>query len=160
MVVRLLPGKSEFTLVMTIRPESEPDAAGEVLIELDTGHRVSFELKGRYFRVLRVLIELAWQDRNRDLEVKGLRSRSVIARHYATQANDTATPADDVITRYVLEIRKAVKRAIAELVVEANISPPPLVPDVIATSRGLGYSMGDLKVILIDHTATRKLTRG
>ena len=140
---------------MTIRPESKPDAAGEVLIELDTGQRVSFELKGRYFRVLRILIEAAWQERNLDLEVKGLRSRSVIARHYATQANEKATPTDNVITSYVVQIRKAVKRAIAELVEEANISPAPPVPDIIAMSRGLGYFMGDLKVILIDHTATR-----
>ena len=160
MVVRLLPGNSEFTLILTIRPESEPDAAGEVIIELGTGQRVSLDLKQRFFRVLRILIEAAWDDRNLALEVKGLRSQSAIGRHYAAQAGVTATPGDSVINQYVMKIRQAFRCAIEELVAEAGISAPPSTPEVIMTTRGLGYSIGDLNVILVDHTATEDSSCG
>ena len=117
------------------------------------GQRYSVELKPRFFRVLRILVELAFKDDGLDLDVRGLRKRSTIARLYAAQANDTVAPDDDVITRYVMIIRQAIEQVIEEIIAEANIFPPPEVPEFIVTTRGLGYSIGNINVILIDHTA-------
>ncbi len=153
MLIRRLPGKSQFTLYVIIRPESEPFEVGEVVLELSSGERLPIELEGRFFRVLRILIEVALCDLNLDLEVRGLRSRSVIARHYAAQANVKAAPADDVMKSYVMKIRAAFKNVIEELVAMANIFPPPLYPQIIVTTRGIGYSIGDLNIVFIDHTA-------
>ena len=154
MVQRLLPGNCEITLIVTIRPESTRYAAGEVVIELSTGQRISVRLKPRFFRVLRILIEAAWHDRDLGLEVKGLRRQSVIGRHYAEQENVTVAPGDRVINRYVWEIRKAYKCAIEELFEKAGLAVPVSIPEIIMTTRGFGYSIGDLNVILVDHTAT------
>jgi hypothetical protein len=50
-------------------------------------------------------------------------------------------------------IRQAIEQVIKEIIAEANIFPPPQIPEFIVTTRGLGYSIGDINVILIDHTA-------
>jgi hypothetical protein len=138
---------------MVIRPESAPDATGEVVLELSSGQRIRIELDRRFFRVLRILIEAALHDQNLTLAAKGLRSKEAIARRYAEQANESAVPANDVIKSYVAAIRKAFKRAVEDLIAKANIFPLPLQPEVIATIWGDGYRIGDINVILIDHTA-------
>jgi hypothetical protein len=159
MPVRRLLGKSEFTLVMTILPESEPGAVGEVAIEFGSGERFPFYLEPRFFHVLRILIEAALRDLDLEFEARGVRSKAVIAQHYAAQKNVVATVRDDVIKQYVRAIRDAFKPVIQQIIREVGIFPPPMVPSIITTIRQRGYSIGEINVVFIDHSATNRSLR-
>ena len=154
MLVHPLPGSSiGFRLIVIVPPESEPDQGGEVAIELETGEHVPVPLKDRFFRVLRILIELAIREDGLAIKTKGVRKRKRIAELYAAQSGSRATVQTDAIKRYVMEIRKAIKSVVDTLVAEGKIAPMRVYPEIIVTIPGRGYRLGDVGLIFVDHTA-------
>jgi hypothetical protein len=145
-------GSGEYTLIVTVPPESAPEAGGDVEIEIKSGDRFMVSLDPRFFRVLRIIIEVAVLERELRVKSRGARSRAKIARLYSNQVGDLAIVDEDCITSYVFKIRKAVKEILDELVAKGLIAPTPSYPQVSETIRHRGYRLGDIALLYVDHT--------
>jgi hypothetical protein len=147
------PGKSEFTLVVTFPPESEPHEIGELAIELSSGEMKPIETDRRNFRIFRAIVEAAIRDLGTSMRQPGVRSRARLAQLYAEQAAERAPKSEEVITHYVSAFRKLIRNAVEELIAEGLIDAASADLEVIKTVRQRGYGLGDISVLVIDHTA-------